>query len=190
MVGTASKTVTRWPAMIGRACQASNRGSRVRHAPDATATFIATVWPNTWNSGSPPNMTSSGARADDVGARHLGVADEVAVGELGRPSGGRSCRRCRGTSRPCIVLATRNRIDCSCPAHDEAEPGAVPLGAVRCLIWMATMRTVTAVIPIATRNAACCAVTRRPPASPRSPGPTPDVTATETVGRPVPSRRR
>ena len=46
--------------MIRRACPASNRGSRVRHAPDATATLSATVCPNTWNSGSPPKMTSSG----------------------------------------------------------------------------------------------------------------------------------
>ena len=60
MVGTPSKTVTRWPAMIRRACAASNRGSRVRHAPDATATLSATVCPNTWNSGRPPNITSSG----------------------------------------------------------------------------------------------------------------------------------
>ena len=60
MVGTPSKTVTRWPATIRSACSASNRGSRVRHAPAATATLSATVCPNTWNSGSPPKITSSG----------------------------------------------------------------------------------------------------------------------------------
>ncbi len=72
MVGTPSKTVTRWPAMIRRACSASNRGSRVRHAPAATATLSATVCPNTWNIGRPPKMTSSG-RARTMSARDTSV---------------------------------------------------------------------------------------------------------------------
>ena len=47
-------------AVASGACPASNRGSRVRHAPEATATLSAAVCPNTWNIGSPPKITSSG----------------------------------------------------------------------------------------------------------------------------------
>src|SRR5580692_1211391 len=100
MVGTPSKTVTRWPAMIRSACSASNRGSRVRQAPDATATLSATVCPNTWNSGSPPKMTSPGPahtmslRATRMAGRAGGVEDHrgvfvIPIGDLVVGGGGR-----------------------------------------------------------------------------------------------------
>ena len=59
IVGTPSKTVTPSLSSIVNASEASNRGSRVRHAPVRTAVFSPQVWPNEWNRGSAPNMTSS-----------------------------------------------------------------------------------------------------------------------------------
>ena len=60
MVGTPRKTFTLSASQIRSACSGSNLGSRVMHAPEYIAQFIAQVCPNEWNSGSPPNRTSPG----------------------------------------------------------------------------------------------------------------------------------
>ena len=66
MVGTPRKTVTRSSATIVSACSPSNFGSSVRQAPPAIAEFSPPVWPNEWNSGSPPKITSPGAIGNSV----------------------------------------------------------------------------------------------------------------------------
>lgn len=60
IVGTPRKTVTRSRCRIRSAAAGSNRGSRVRVAPATTAALRAQVCPKAWNSGRPPNRTSSG----------------------------------------------------------------------------------------------------------------------------------
>ena len=53
-------TVTLSRCRTSSALVGSNRGIMVSVAPQATAVFSPQVWPNEWNSGSPPKMTSSG----------------------------------------------------------------------------------------------------------------------------------
>ncbi len=62
IVGTPSNTVTRSRSMISSAWVGSKRAISDSIAPDATAAFIAQVWPNAWNSGSAPRTTSSECR--------------------------------------------------------------------------------------------------------------------------------
>ena len=66
IVGTPIRTDTPSRLMISSARTGSNLGSRVRHAPEATAQPIATVWPKEWNSGSAPSTTSRGPRFSSV----------------------------------------------------------------------------------------------------------------------------
>ncbi len=60
IVGTPSMTVQRSRWSTSSALVGSKRGSRVIVPPARTVAFIPTVWPNEWNSGSPPKTTSSG----------------------------------------------------------------------------------------------------------------------------------
>ena len=60
MVGTPSKTVTRWSWMMARAWPGSNRASSASAAPACTAAFSPQVSPKQWNSGRQPMTTSDG----------------------------------------------------------------------------------------------------------------------------------
>ena len=58
IVGTPSNTVTASRSMIASALPAEKRGIRVRQAPAATLALSPHTWPNEWNSGRAPRITS------------------------------------------------------------------------------------------------------------------------------------
>ena len=88
MVGTPANTVTRSRCSTSRALPGSKRGMRVSVAPASTAVFRAHVWPNAWNRGRDPRMTSSGPSSSsdrvDTAALELRLA-WVSSAPLGFP---------------------------------------------------------------------------------------------------------
>ena len=58
IVGTPSKTVTRWRSMSRTTASASNRGTSDTHAPAAREAFSALLCPNAWKNGRQPSTTS------------------------------------------------------------------------------------------------------------------------------------
>ena len=64
IVGTPRNAVTCCSAQSCSAVAASKRGSSTIVAPRRSVVFITTVWPNVWNSGRPPNTTSSSRRSN------------------------------------------------------------------------------------------------------------------------------
>ena len=60
MVGTAVNTVAPYRVISSSASTASNLGSRMIDPPRRNVTLSTAICPKMWNSGSPPNTTSSG----------------------------------------------------------------------------------------------------------------------------------
>ena len=88
IVGTPRKIVTRSRATTSSACCGSNFGSSVRQEPPATEAFSAQVWPKEWNSGSPPNSTSSAVLRNSVSTQASVLERRLAKlssAPLGRP---------------------------------------------------------------------------------------------------------
>jgi len=68
IVGTPSNTVTWSRPITSSAFVASNRGTRVRHAPERTDALSPQVSPKQWNSGRQPITTSFSLSSTRVSA--------------------------------------------------------------------------------------------------------------------------